>query len=337
MRICSIILATIIMAFSQCTNQTNQSLLLVDTSDTTLTVQLLKLTEKIEEDNLNDEYYYLRSMEWIKINKLSNALVDISSALDLKPENAVYNFKKGEYLMASDSIDVQEAKKSYLKAIQLEPTFEDAHFKLGQLYLARQEYENALASFDQLIEIDINNAHAYFWKGIAYKENKFKGQAEEMFFKAVSVDNNYYNAYMQLGDLFVDKDPKNALQFYDNALRVNAKSDEALYAKGRIYQNQFKFKDAYAAYSQAVLENPGHKFASFGKAYIDIKFENYDNALKTLDNIINMAPDYSNALTLRGYAFEQLNEPKNALADYQKALEINPTDSIAKKGLQLLQ
>ena len=86
-----------------------------------------------------------------------------------------------------------------------------------------------------------------------------------------------------------------------------------------------------------MLENPGHKFASFGKAYIDIKFENYDNALKTLDNIINMAPDYSNALTLRGYAFEQLNEPKNALADYQKALEINPTDSIAKKGLQLLQ
>lgn len=337
MRICSIIIAIIIMAFSQCSNRPNHTHLIVDKTDSTLTAQLLKLTERIEADDKNDEYFYLRSIEWIKINQLRNALVDIQSALSLKPENAVYHYKKGEYLMASDSIDVQEAKQSFIKAIELEQSFEDAHFKLGQLYLARQEYENALASFDQLIEIDINNAHAYFWKGIAFKENKFKVKAEEMFFKTVSVDNNYYNAYMQLGELYNEKDPQNALEFYDNALRINPKSDEALYAKGRIYQSQYQFKDAYAAFSQAVLENPGHKFASFGKAYIDIKFENYDKAIKTLDNIINMAPDYSNALTLRGYAFEQSNDPKNAIENYQKALNINPKDSIAQKGLQLLQ
>jgi len=325
------------MAFSHCNSNSPQTHIQVDLSDTTLSKQLIRLTQKIEEENTNHEYYYLRSIEWTKTNKLANALTDISSALDLKPENAVYNFKKAEYLMAKDSVDVQEAKKLLLKAIELEPNFEDAHFNLGKLYLARQEYENALASFDELIQIDLNNSHAYFWKGIAFKENKFKGKAEEMFFKTVEVDNNYYNAYMQLGELFEEKDEKNAIQFYDNALRINPRSDEAIYAKGRIYQKQSKFKDAYAAYSQASIENPGHKFAAFGKAFIDIKFENYESAISTLDKILNLAPDYSNAFTLRGYAFEQSNDRKSAIADYKKALEINPQDSTAQKGLQLLQ
>lgn len=338
MRICSIILTIIVIAFTQCNQTGSTNYLQVDLKDTTLSQQIVKLTQKIEEEPSNDEYFYLRSNEWIRANRLNYALQDISTALSLKEDNAVYNFKKAELLMEKDSVDVQEAQKLYQRAIELEPSFEDAHFKLGKLYVARQEYENALASFDKLIEIDLNNARAYFWKGIAYKENKFIDQAEAMFFKTTEMDNTYYDAYMQLGEIYTNKNNRaTAIQFYDNALRIKPNSDEALYAKGRIYQDSKRYKDAYAAYSQAVLINPGHKFASYGKAFVDVRFENYEEALKTLDQIIRLSEDYSNAYTLRGFVYEMQNQKDKAVADYQTAISLNPQDSIAKQSLKLLQ
>ena len=174
MRISSFILTIVVIAFSQCNNNTSGTYLKVDLKDTTLSEQLIKLTQKITNEPNNDELFYLRSNEWIRTQTLDNALQDINTALSLKQNNAIYNFKKAELLMAKDSVDVQEAKLLYKRAIEIEPSFEDAHFKLGKLYVARQEYENALASFDKLIDIDLNNASAYFWKGLAFKENKFE-------------------------------------------------------------------------------------------------------------------------------------------------------------------
>ena len=326
----------IVSLFSSCDSPTTNVALKVDLTDTTLSDQLKKLTEKIKEDPENHEYYYLRSNEWIKQNRLKNALLDISTALEIKNENAVYNFKKAELLMFQDTADANTARKLLEKAVEIEPSFEDAHFTLGKLRLAKQEYEGALSSFDKLIEIDQNNAKAYFWKGIAFKENNFIKKAEEMFFKTIEIDNTYYDGYMQLDEAYEPKDPKIALQFYENALKIKPNSDECMYAMGRIYQNQAKFADAYSFYNQAIQINAGHKFASYAKAYIDTRFENYDKALATLDQIILIAPDYSSAYTLRGYVYEQIKDKALARENYEKALELNPQDSIATKSLNLL-
>lgn len=309
----------------------------ISLADTSLSDQVIKLTKKINESPTNHEYFYLRSNEWIKSYNLKNAFSDISTALKLQENNAVYLYKKAELVMAQDSADALSAKELLSKATKIEPEFEDALFLLGKIQLARQEYESALESFDRLIEIDPNNAKAYFWKGIAFKENKFADKAEEMFFKTVETDNTYYDAYMQLGELYTTKDSKVALQFYENALKLKPNSDECMYAMGRIYQNSNQFASAYNLYSQAVDINAGHKFASYGKAFIDVKFENYEKALTTIEQILKLAPDYSSAYTLRGYIYEKSNNTDLALQSYEKALEINAQDSIAALGIKTLQ
>jgi len=333
MRYIIILLAFAQIFLSQC-NSKSADHLEINLNDSTLNEQIIRLSKQIHAEPNNHELYYLRSNEWLKINKLDYALKDISVALDLSKENAVYNFKKGELLMERDSADAKTAQKLYEKAIKLEPNFEDALFKLGKLYLARQEYENALATFDKLIAIDMNNARAYFYKGMAYKENNFKERAKEMFLKTVATDNTYYDAYMQLGELYADNDPKIADQFYENALRINPESDETLYAAGFLAQKQGRFKDAYDYYKQALKFNNGHKFAAYNSAFIDIKFENFENAAKTLDNILLLDNEFAAAYTLRAYNHERQNHIKEAIADYQKALTLNPNDSLAIKGIK---
>lgn len=324
------------ICFWSCSGNMDQDYLKVNMNDTTLSDQLKKITLKIQEDPSNHEYFYLRSNEWIKENKLENAFKDISTALDLNPKNAVYHYKKAELIMANDSANALEAIALLKEATELESSFEDAHFLLGKLRLARQEYESSLESFDQLVEIDPNNARAYFWKGIAFKENKFMDKAEEMFFKTVQVDNTYYDAYMQLGELYTQKDQKVALQFYENAQRLKPNSDECLYAMGRIYQSQNQYATAYEHYNAAIKNNAGHKFASYASAYIDVMFENYDKALETLDLILKLAPNYSNAITLKGFIYEKIGDASNAKRFYSEALNLNPKDSIAQTGLQAL-
>jgi len=333
MRYIIILSVFIQLFFSQC-NSKSPDHLEINLNDSTLNEQIIKLSKQIQTEPNNHEYYYLRSNEWLKINNLDYALKDISVALDLSTENAVYNYKKAELLMERDSADAKTAQKLYEKAIKLEPNFEDALLKLGKLYLARQEYENALGVFDKLIAIDMNNARAYFYKGMAFKENNFKERAKEMFLKTVETDNSYYDGYMQLGELYADSDPKLANQFYDNALRIDPESDETLYAKGFLAQKESRFKDAYAYYEQALKFNNGHKFAAYNSAFIDIKFDNFEEAAKTLDGILLLDNEFAEAYTLRAFNHEKQKHFQEAIADYQKALTLNPQDSLAIKGLK---
>ncbi len=309
---------------------------IINYSDSTLSKQILNLSEKIKKEPKNHEYYYLRANEWTKSNRNEEAMIDISAALILDKENAVYMYKKADLMMAKDSVDIQSAAELLEKAIKTAPNFEDAIFLLGKIKLARQEYESALAKFDELILIDPNNAKAHFYKGLAFKENNFLDKAEEMFFKSKEIDNNYYDAYMQLGIIYEKKDPKLARGFYNNAIRINPDSDEANYALGMINQQQNQYKDAYQFYKQALTLNPGHRFAAYSSAFIDVKFENYEKALSTLDKIILLDPNYTNAMNLRAFTYEKMNDKAMAKSNYKKVLEINPKDSLANIGLKLL-
>ena len=56
----------------------------------------------------------------------------------------------------------------------------------------------------------------------------------------------------------------------------------------------------------------------------------YDRAIQDLDQAIKLKPEYSRAFRNRGDAYRKKGDLDHASADYQKALSLNPSDSLRK-------
>jgi tetratricopeptide (TPR) repeat protein len=100
-------------------------------------------------------------------------------------------------------------------------------------------------------------------------------------------------------------------------------ADEALKRGDEAYHGR-NCSQAIAAYTQAIALNPEYAEAYNNRAYTYMRMQDYDSALKDLDQALRIRPDYVHALMNRGdihnYYFEQ--DRKKAIADYDHILRV---------------
>jgi tetratricopeptide (TPR) repeat protein len=130
-------------------------------------------------------------------------------------------------------------------------------------------------------------------------------------------------------------DPKTT-SYFDRALAINEYSDEAFYGKGLYLQRKERYRDALSCYDRAATINKAHKLARYNSAVIYTLFEDWGNAEKWCNEVLELDDKYANAIALHGFINEKKGDKKAALADYKAALEIDPNNGPAKSGLKSL-
>jgi tetratricopeptide (TPR) repeat protein len=65
-------------------------------------------------------------------------------------------------------------------------------------------------------------------------------------------------------------------------------------------------------------------------------FGEYEEALKFIDEIIDLEETYVDAYTLKGKVLEAMKDIKGAKENYNKALSLDPQQSLATEGLKRL-
>ncbi len=171
---------------------------------------------------------------------------------------------------------------------------------------------------------DENNTRAYFAKGMILKESGDTTSAVEAFQNVIESDAKYYNAYIQLGLLFAAGNNKIAIDYYNNALRMEPKSIEAMYNKAKFFQDIADWKKAEEQYKNILLLNPQHQDANFNLGYVYIEMNKPDDALKYFDASIKNDPNYFKGFFGRGFCFKKKGKPSEALVEFRKCLELNP-------------
>lgn len=305
----------------------------ISDADTTYSADIRNVSKKINADPTNAELYYTRSNAFYFEDNFKQATLDIEFAIHLDSANALYHYKRGNYLMAGDTANAAEAEKSYKMALQLKPDFFDATVDMAKLLLAKQMYPASEALYTKANTLDPGNPLPYFYLGIIAKETGDTLKAMSLFEKTLVYDSKHYNAIMQMGNLYALKHDKKALMFFDRAIQLNEFSDEALYAKGLYLQHQQKYRDAAALYETVAKINPAHIFCRYNLGFINGLFGNYREAIAYLDQAIELAPEYADAYTLRGTMKEKLKNSTGAYNDYKKAVLLDENQLRAKEGL----
>lgn len=309
----------------------------IDPEDTNYSADIRFISKAINKNPDNAENYYKRANTFFFEDNYKEALLDIKVAIELSPENGYYYFKQGEFYMAGDTADAKSAEKSYLKAIELEPTLEEARMRYGVLLFAKQRYPETVEQMKKALEINPSNADALFFLGMVNKETGDTAKAIERFQETANTNSTYFNAYMQLALLYLQSDQDMALRYVDNALRIDDFSDEALYTKGLILQNKGEMELSKGFYKKTIESNPGHRLAYYNLAFIESQQNNLNQALVHLGRLIEVDPEYAVAYHFRGAIFMEFKNKEKALMDLEKALKLDPNNEEIKMDLDKLK
>lgn len=282
------------------------------------------INELIKSKPNNAILYFERAKEHYAEHDLASALSDIGRVLKLDSSKADY------YIFLADlkllNKQSRESKDALLKAHKVEPKNVNALLRLGELYMIVEDYKTSFEYLNQALQLDIHNAMGYRLKGFNYKYAGDTAQAISSFRTAVEQDPNDYDSYMQLGLLFSIPLNPLALDYYDNALRINPTSIEALYAKALHLQNVNRPREALAMYDQIIELSPPYYKAYYNKGFVYLELlEKYDSAALFFSTAIEKGPEnFYPAVYNRALANERMGKLKEAESDYRQTLKLNP-------------
>jgi tetratricopeptide (TPR) repeat protein len=316
-----------------CQSQEGPAVRVLSDSDSSLSPEIRALSKRIADDPRNAELYYLRGNTFYYEEEFEQAQIDLEASLMLNPDQALVHFRLAETCLQRDSALSPQAEFHFAEALRLKPDYQEAKMEQARLWVARQDYDKALANLTVLKSLDDFRDRAYLLESLVYREQGDTARSENVLDALLRLNAQSYDATMQKALILLNRRDEMCLKWLDKAIALDELSDEALYHKGLWLQWQGKYADAMTLYENANKINPGHLYARYNRAVIENLFENYAQCEEHCNQLLDMSPDFSLALALRGYSREKLGYKKAAQLDYQAALNIDPTLELAREGL----
>jgi tetratricopeptide (TPR) repeat protein len=317
-----IIISTVFFLYScgEDVKKTEKVVEVATVSEQTLAFKEVNAALKAEINN--PTLYLKRSKLYMKYGDLSSAVNDLDRAIGIDSTASEYYLLKAELLKKQDKL--KESKEVLDKVMYLDNDNLQARLELGYLALIARQYKQALDYADAVLKKDVYNAEAYFLKGMIFEDKRDTVKAISSYVTAIEQENDYYEAYMQVGLLSFDTDPKLGKEFIKNALRIDSNSMEALYAYGMISQESGDYNEAIETYYKILsieeFREPHFNLGFIHQEYLKV----YDVAIEHYTNAIRLEPKYIDAYFNRALCYEQLDKPQKAVEDLKVVLKLNP-------------
>lgn len=226
----------------------------------------------------------------------------------------------------------EEALQHYNKAVELDPTEIIYLLNIAAVYFEQKDYDKCIAQCEKAIEVGRENradfkliAKAFTRIGHAYKKMGNWKQAKVYYEKSMS-EHRTPEIKTLLSDIdkIIKEEERKA--YIDP---VKAEEEKEL-------GNQ-KYKDgdypaAIKHYTEAIKRNPDDPKYYSNRAACYTKLAAFDLGLKDCEKCVEIDPKFIKGWIRKGKILQGLQQQGKALTAYQKALELDPSNSEALEG-----
>ncbi|MCC6617246.1 MAG: tetratricopeptide repeat protein [Anaerolineae bacterium] len=203
-------------------------------------------------------------------------------------------------------------------------------FEWGFTSYANGHFQSAVVKFTRAIELQSNYGHAYYRRGHAQRMLLNKDAAIDDFIEALRFTRSVAQAALIQSNLYrVRGNLKRALEEANIALSNLPSNAELHKNRGDILGDMGQHGDAIDSYQEALRLNPRYAFAHNNLGLARQNNGDFEGAIKDYDRAIRLNPKDANAFNNRGVARQHSGDLDGAIHDYNQAIRLNPQFTLA--------
>lgn len=239
-------------------------------------------------------------LEYLNRGQPAQALAEFRRALEADPESdAAYNGLGTVYVAQGQ---LPEAEAAFQKAAELAPDVALPRYNLGVVFEAQGKPEEAVAAYQKAVELDPAAASARLNLGFVLIRLERWDEAWEQFEAVLHSEPEgvaQVPAHRGLGQiLFRQGRPDEAIAAYQEALRLDPQSVEAMNDLGLVYLNVGETEQATAQFEQALGLEPRYLPAHLNLALAYQEAGLTEQALRELAAVLELDPNNLDAAAL---------------------------------------
>ncbi|XP_006621924.1 stress-induced-phosphoprotein 1 [Apis laboriosa] len=224
------------------------------------------------------------------------------------------------------------ALEHYNKAVELDPTEIIYLLNIAAVYFEQKEYDKCISQCEKAIEVGRENradfkliAKAFTRIGHAYKKMENWKQAKVYYEKSMS-EHRTPEIKTLLSDIdkIIKEEERKA--YIDP---VKAEEEKEL---GNEKYKEGDYPAAIKHYSEAIKRNPDDPKYYSNRAACYTKLAAFDLGLKDCEKCVEIDPKFIKGWIRKGKILQGMQQQGKALTAYQKALELDPSNSEALEG-----
>ncbi|XP_071844864.1 uncharacterized protein [Apostichopus japonicus] len=275
-------------------------------------------------------YLYRGALKYY-IQAYQLAIMDLSKAIDLDTACSLAYFNRAVCFHTTGDFD--RAQRDYGIVLMLgEENALKVLINRGLMYLAQKDYKNAREDFLQAVKVNPRDPKIRHTLAICcHKLNRLE-EAVKIYTEALQVNPYFLEAYLGRASALMDYGHMVTITLArrdcERALHLNPQSLEARVALGYNLQVCGKFKQAWNHFTAALIANPNFQPALEGRAIVCLQMSDPAAALKDLNAALRIIPT-AELHTNRGVVEQFVGDSTDAMNDYQNAIKIDPTYSLA--------
>jgi tetratricopeptide (TPR) repeat protein len=239
----------------------------------------------------------------------------IEEKMDLRAE---YNIGEGMYYERIN--DATSAINDFKKAIELQPCFADAEFKLGSLYSDLKQYNEASEELNKVLRSSVSCFfnHTGIPENVTYIENH---KSEFMRTYSIAI----IDTHKLLGNIMLASNRlDDAFSHYSEAVALSPRSFDVLEVMGDIKTKQMNYKKALSLYTQALPYDPQNPTLYSKLGQIFAKTGALDDALTNFKKFVELEPGSPLGYFSLGNVYYEKNEINMAIENFKLASKMMP-------------
>lgn len=234
--------------------------------------------------------------------------------------------------------------------------------KLGNTFYTNELYPAGIATYDQALLIDSNNADCWNWRGLGLSEMGKYAEALDSYEHALAIHSDVAYLWLNKGvtlynlgkreeallalDRALELDSQNsttwgwkgfvlialnryeeAVVAYQNALEIDPNGKWDWYNKGLALENVQRYDEALDAYRHSVAVD-----ARFADGWVKIgnileRQEKFEDALHAYTQATSSDSQFADAWMYQGSLLSDMSQDKEALVAYEHALQLDPNSA----------